>query len=288
MRKPIVQSFFDEGTNTISHLIHDPKTRSAAVFDPVLNYEASSGRTDTKSADEIVDAVRRADLSVEYIIETHVHADHLSAAPYLKKRCGGKTLIGSHIDSVQKTFGPIFNAESSFKTNGTQFDQLAAPDETISLGELELRAIYTPGHTPACMSYLIGDALFVGDTLFMPDYGTARCDFPGGDAGTLYDSIQSLFELPGEIRVFLCHDYKAPGRDEFVFETTIRAQKNENIHIHKGVTREAFVAMRTARDAQLCMPALILPAVQVNMRAGQMPPSDDNGTTYLKIPLDRV
>jgi len=288
MSKPIVKSFFDRATYTVTHVVSDPVSGQAIVFDPVLDYDAASGRTKTASADQVITYIEQAGLNTAYIIETHAHADHLSSAPYLKDRLGGKIVIGAHIDKVQKVFGPVFNAESSFKTDGSQFDMLVADGETFMLGELQITALHTPGHTPACMSYLVGDAVFVGDTLFMPDYGTARCDFPGGDAETLYNSIQKLFTLPDETRVFLCHDYKAPGRDEYVWETTIGAQKSENLHVSHGRTMTDFIAMREARDATLDMPKLILPSVQVNMRAGEMPPADDNGTIYLKIPVNAL
>jgi glyoxylase-like metal-dependent hydrolase (beta-lactamase superfamily II) len=288
MNKPSIKSFFDEVTFTASHIVVDPKSQQAIIFDPVLDYCCSSGRTHTQSADDIIAYVRDQGLDVRYIIETHAHADHLSSAPYLKSSLGAEIVIGAHIDAVQKVFGPIFNAEPGFKVDGSQFDRLVADGETFKLGELDVTAMHTPGHTPACMSYLVGDAVFVGDTLFMPDYGTARCDFPGGDAGRLYDSIQKLFSLPDETRVFLCHDYKAPGRDEYAWETTIGAEKTDNIHIGGGTTRDEYIEMREARDATLDMPKLILPSVQVNMRAGHMPPPDDNGTTYLKIPIDTI
>lgn len=288
MTNPLVKTYFDELTFTASHIVSDPATKKAIVFDPVLDYCANSGRTHTKAADEIIAYVKDEGLDVQYIIETHAHADHLSSAPYLKTQLNADIVIGAHINEVQKVFGPIFNVEPGFKTDGSQFDRLVADGETIKLGELDIVAMHTPGHTLACMTYKIGDAVFVGDTLFMPDYGTARCDFPGGDAGQLYDSIQKLLDLPDETRVFLCHDYKAPGRDEFSWETTIGAERTSNIHIGGGVSRDDFIAMRTARDKTLNMPKLILPSVQVNMRAGHMPPPDDNGITYLKIPIDII
>jgi glyoxylase-like metal-dependent hydrolase (beta-lactamase superfamily II) len=286
--KPIVKTFFDQATFTATHVVSDPATKQAIIFDPVLGYCAASGRTNTEAADEIVKYVKSSELDVRYIIETHAHADHLSSAPYLKTKLDAEITIGAHIDATQKVFGPIFNAEPGFKTDGSQFDRLIADGESFPLGDLKVTAFHTPGHTPACMTYLVGDALFVGDTLFMPDYGTARCDFPGGDAGQLYDSIQKLFTLPEETRAFLCHDYKAPGRDEFAWETTIGEEKTKNIHIGNGVSRDDYVEMRTTRDKTLNMPKLILPSVQVNMRAGHMPPADKNGTTYLKIPLNIV
>jgi len=286
--KPIVKTFFDETTNTATHIVKDPTSKQTAIFDPVLDYDSSAGRTSTKSADEILAYVSKNKLDVKYIIETHVHADHLSGAPYLKSKLYADIVIGAQIKAVQKKFGPIYGVESQFSTDGSQFDRLMSDKDQLALGELSIQAMHTPGHTPACMSYLIGDAVFVGDTLFMPDYGTARCDFPGGDAGQLYDSIQRLFELPEATRVFLCHDYKAPGRDEFAWETTIGMEKENNIHIGGCVSRSDYIKMREARDKTLNMPKLILPSVQVNMRAGYLPPADNNGTTYLKIPLNTI
>lgn len=286
--KPDVKTFFDEATFTASHVVSDPSTKKAAVIDPVLDFDAASGRTKTDSADAIIDYVREQGFDVEWILETHVHADHLTAAPYLKNKVGGKTGIGNHINIVQKTFGEIFNAEAGFSRDGSQFDRLFGDGATFSIGSLEAKVIHTPGHTPACITYIIGDAGFVGDTLFMPDYGTARCDFPGGDARTLYRSIQKLFALPGETRLFMCHDYKAPDRDEYAWETTVAAEKANNIHVGGGVSEDDFVKMREARDATLSMPKLILPSVQVNMRAGDFPPADDNGVRYLKLPVDAL
>lgn len=286
MNKPKVTGFFDEATNTISYVVADAATKKCAIIDSLLDFDAASGRTSTQSADKLIAFVKDNGLDVEWIIDTHVHADHLTAAPYVKEKLGGKTGIGEHISTVQRVFGEIFNAETSFHTDGSQFDRLFKNGETYRVGSIEAKAIHTPGHTPACMSHVIGDAIFVGDTLFMPDYGTARCDFPGGDAGTLYDSIQKLFALPDDTRMFLCHDYKAPGRDDFVWETTVGEQKKSNIHVKTGTTRANFVEMRTARDATLSMPKLILPSVQVNMRAGEMPPPEDNGTRYMKIPIN--
>ncbi|NNC37117.1 MAG: MBL fold metallo-hydrolase [Acidimicrobiales bacterium] len=288
MTRPNVKTFFDEATFTATHIVVDPASKKAAIVDPVLDYDASAGRTSTQSADDVLAYVEKQGLKVKFIIETHVHADHLSGAPYLKSKLYADIVIGAHITDVQRTFGPIFNVESQFSTDGSQFDHLMADGDTLELGGLTVKAIHTPGHTPACTTYVIGDAVFVGDTLFMPDYGTARCDFPGGDAGQLYDSIQKLFALPDETRVFLCHDYKAPGRDEFAWETTIGEEKTNNIHIGGGVSREDYIKMREARDKTLNMPKLILPSVQVNMRAGRLPPAENNGTTYLKIPINTV
>ncbi|MEL7517677.1 MAG: MBL fold metallo-hydrolase [Pseudomonadota bacterium] len=285
---PVVTGFFDEATNTISYIVADPATKACAVIDSLLDYDQASGRTSTESADKLIDFIKARALSLEWIIDTHVHADHLTAAPYLKDKLGGRTAIGAHISTVQRVFGEIFNEGQSFHTDGSQFDHLFKDGETYKVGSIVARAIHTPGHTPACMSHLIGDALFVGDTIFMPDFGTARCDFPGGDAGQLYDSIQKLFALPDKTRMFLCHDYKAPGRDEFVWETSVGEQRRENIHVGGGASREAFIKMRTERDATLAMPKLILPSVQVNMRAGDMPPPEDGGKRFIKIPINAL
>ena len=288
MHRPDVTAFFDEATNTVSYVAVDPATRKCALIDSVLDYDPAAGTTDRHSADRMIAFVRERGLTVEWILETHVHADHLSAAPYLKQQVGGRLGIGANITVVQDVFGKIFNAGTEFQRDGSQFDRLFQDGDTFTLGAIEARAIHTPGHTPACMTYLIGDAAFVGDTLFMPDYGTARCDFPGGDARQLYRSIRKLFALPDATRLFLCHDYKAPGRDEYRWETTVGEEKAHNVHVHDGISEDAFVAMRTARDSTLGMPRLILPSVQVNMRAGQMPPAEDNGKRYLKIPLDTL
>lgn len=285
---PDVKAFFDEPTNTVSYVVSDPATKKAAIVDSVLDYDPKSGRTSRASADAIIAYVREQGLEVEWLLETHVHADHLSAAPYLKDTVGGTLAIGSHIRTVQDVFGKIFNAGTEFQRDGSQFDRLVEDGDTFKLGGIDVLALHTPGHTPACMTYVIGDAAFVGDTLFMPDYGTARCDFPGGSASTLYRSIQKIYALPDETRMFLCHDYKAPGRDTFEWETSVGEQKRANIHVHDGVLEAEFVKMRTERDAKLAMPTLILPSVQVNMRAGHMPPAEDNGMTYLKIPVDAL
>lgn len=282
-----VEAFFDPATSTYSYVVSDEATRRCAIIDAVLDYDAAAGTTAHESADRLIDHVRINDLSVQWILETHVHADHLSAAPYVQRQVGGQAVIGSHITVVQATFGKLFNAGPGFATDGRQFDRLLRDGEGFRVGSIAAKALHTPGHTPACMTYLIGDAAFVGDTLFMPDYGTARCDFPGGDAVALYRSIHDkLFTLPDETRVFLCHDYKAPGRDEHCCETTIGAERTRNIHIREGISEAAFVQMRNERDATLGMPALMLPSVQVNMRAGALPPAEENGIRYLKIPLD--
>lgn len=285
-RNPQVQSFFDEPTNTFSYVVRDPESQACAIIDSVLDFDYAAGKTDVRSADAISDYIRSNDLNVAWILETHVHADHLSASPYLHDKLGGETGIGAHIIDVQEIFGKAFNAGTEFARDGSQFDHLFRDGDTFRIGGLEGHVMHTPGHTPACLTYVIGDAAFVGDTLFMPDYGTARCDFPGGDARTLYQSIQKVLALPPETRLFLCHDYKAPGRDEFVCETTVAEQRADNIHVHEGVSEEAFVKMRGERDATLDMPRLILPSVQVNMRAGHMPPAEDNGQVYLKVPLN--
>lgn len=287
-QKPDIKAFFDKDTYTISYVVTDPATRHAAIIDSVLDYCPASGRTQTRSADAIIAYVTDQGLTVDWILETHVHADHLSAAPYLHERLGGTIGIGEHVTDVQTVFGGLFNAEPGFCKDGSQFGHLFKDGETFRIGELVAEAIWTPGHTPACMVYHIADAAFVGDTLFMPDFGTARCDFPGGDARTLYQSIQRIFALPDETRLFMCHDYKAPGRDHYAWETTVGEEKARNIHVGGDADEESFVAMRTQRDATLSMPALILPSVQVNMRAGELPEPEDNGTRYLKIPLNTV
>ena len=285
MSNPVVQHFFDEPTNTFSYVVRDPGSQSCAILDSVLDLDYAAGRTDVRSADEIIRYVRDNDLTVEWILETHVHADHLSAAPYLHEKLGGKTGIGEKIVDVQEIFGKAFNAGTEFARDGSQFDQLFREGDTFRIGNLEGRVLHTPGHTPACLTYVIGDAAFVGDTLFMPDFGTVRCDFPG-DARTLYRSIQKVLSLLPETRLFMCHDYGAPGRDEFLFQTTVAEERKANIHVHEGVSEDDFVKMRTERDATLDMPRLILPSVQVNMRAGHMPPAEDNGQVYLKVPVN--
>ena len=284
---PDVRAFFDPATWTLTYIVKDPNSSSCAIVDSVLDYEAASGRTKTKSADQVIAMVESENLTVEWILETHVHADHLSAAPYLHNKLGGKIGIGAHITDVQNIFGNLFNAEPEFRRDGSQFDHLFTDGDTFAIGGLTATAKHTPGHTPACMTYHIGDALFVGDTMFMPDFGTARCDFPGGDARVLYQSIQRLLALPPETRMFMCHDYMPNGR-EMQYETTVGEQKASNLHVHDGVSEDEFVAMRSAKDKTLSMPTLILPSVQVNMRAGELPPAEDNGVRYLKIPLDAV
>jgi len=283
---PVIQSFFDEATYTVTYVVSDPATSSCAIIDPVLDYDPASGRTSTVSADAVLGYVAEQSLTVEWVLDTHVHADHLTATDHLKNKVGGVSGIGDHVPVVQEVFGEIFNAGASFHRDGRQFDHLFAPDEAFSIGTLAVTALHAPGHTPACVMYVIGDAVFVGDTLFMPDYGTARCDFPGGDARQLYRSIQRVFAMPDDTRLFMCHDYKAPGRDVYAWESTVGEQRTTNIHIGGGVSEDDFVSLREARDAELDMPVLILPSVQVNMRAGQRPPPEDNGKRYLKIPLD--
>lgn len=288
MIAPAVTAFFDPDTSTYSYVVRDPASQACVIIDSVLDYDPASGRTKTAGAERIVEFVREQQLKVEFLLETHVHADHLSAAPYLQQQLGGQLAIGAKITTVQQVFARIFNAEAEFAKDGSQFDRLLHEGDILTFGDMSIKVLHTPGHTPACLSYVIGDAVFVGDTLFMPDYGTARCDFPGGDAHTLYKSIQRLFELPDNTRMFLCHDYKAPGREEHCNETTVAEQRQNNIHVRQGVTEDEFVVMRTERDATLSMPTLILPSVQVNMRAGELPPAEDNGVRYLKIPLNAL
>ncbi|SFR49771.1 Glyoxylase, beta-lactamase superfamily II [Marinobacter gudaonensis] len=287
MSNPTVQPFFDEPTNTFSYVVRDPDSHACAILDSVLDFDYAAGRTDVRSADAIIEFVQRNNLKVEWILETHVHADHLSAAPYLHEQLGGKTGIGAHIRDVQEIFGKAFNAGTEFQRDGSQFDRLFEEGDSFNIGGLTARVLHTPGHTPACLTYVIGDAAFVGDTLFMPDYGTARCDFPGGDARTLYRSIGKVLALPPETRLFLCHDYKGPDREEYQCMTTVAEQRRGNVHVHEGISEDAFVKMRTERDATLGMPRLIIPSVQVNMRAGHMPPAESNGQVYLKVPINR-
>jgi len=288
MSRPDVTAFFDPQTNTVSYVVTDPATDHCAIVDSVLDYNPNAGRTSISSAQQIVDHVKKNQLTVDWLLETHVHADHLSAAPWIQEQVGGKLAIGEHICTVQETFGKVFNAGTEFARDGRQFDHLFKDGEPYKVGSIDAYPTHTPGHTPACMSHVIGDAVFVGDTLFMPDYGTARCDFPGGDARTLYRSIQKLLALPDQTRVFLCHDYLPEGREEFSWETTVGEQRKHNIHVHEGISEDDFVSMRESRDATLDMPRLILPSVQVNMRAGHLPPAEDNGVQYLKIPLNNL
>ena len=285
---PIVKAFFDEATNTVSYVVQDPNGSACAVIDSVLDFDHASGRTSTKSADEIIAYIREAGLSVEWVLESHVHADHLSAAPYIQEQVGGKIGIGKNITVVQDTFGKVFNEGTEFQRDGSQFDALFTEGDSFHIGQLRGEVLHTPGHTPACLTYVIGDAAFVGDTLFMPDFGTARCDFPGGSSETLYKSIQKILALPDETRIFVGHDYKAPGRDTYAWETTVGEQKALNVHIGAGRSIEEFVNMRDSRDATLGMPRLILPSLQVNMRAGQMPPADEQGNVYLKLPVNKL
>ena len=284
--KPLVHGIFDEATNTVTYIVRDPESRACAIIDSVLDFDYSSGRTDTRSADRVIDHVRAEGLDPVWILETHVHADHLSAAPYIQDRIGGKIGIGEKITVVQDTFGKIFNEGTEFQRDGSQFDRLFREGDTFGIGALGGRVLHTPGHTPACLTYVIGDAAFVGDTLFMPDYGTARCDFPGGSAKMLYASIQKILTLPDDTRIFVGHDYKPEGRDSFVWETTVAEERAKNVHIGGGRSAAEFVEMREARDKTLGMPKLIIPSLQVNMRAGQMPPKDDQGKTYLKVPVN--
>ena len=287
MTNPAIRAFFDEPTNTVSYLVWDPATKRGAVIDPVLDFDLPSGEADVRSAEAILAAAREEGVTVEWVLETHAHADHLSAAPFIKQETGAKIGIGEHIKDVQKIFRPMFMADD-VKADGSDFDRLFSDGETVSLGELAVEVVHVPGHTPADLAYKIGDAVFVGDTPFMPDYGTARADFPGGDARQLYRSIRKLLSLPRETRLFLCHDYKAPGRDAYAWETTVGEQRDRSVHIHDGVSEEEFVAMREARDAGLAVPRLLLPSIQVNIRAGRFPEAEDNGVSYLRIPIKPV
>jgi glyoxylase-like metal-dependent hydrolase (beta-lactamase superfamily II) len=287
MSSPDVKAFFDDATFTVSYVVSDPTTNRAAVIDPVLDYEPASGRTSTRSADEMISYLTEGNLGVDWIIETHVHADHLSGAPYVKEQVGGQTGIGSDVTAVQDAFKGVFNIED-LATDGSQFDHLFVNGESFRLGSIDAQVIATPGHTPACVTYVIGDSAYVGDTLFMPDFGTARTDFPGGSAEQLYHSIQKILDLPDDTRLFMCHDYKAPGRDVYAWETSVKEQRDHNIHINKTISEAAFVELREGRDAQLGMPKLILPSIQVNIRAGQFPQAESNGIRYLKTPLDAL
>lgn len=287
-KKPEIKAFFDEDTFTVSYVVHDRATKVAAILDSVLDYDPASGRTSHESADRIIDYVKSEGLKVAWLLETHAHADHLSAAPYLQEQLGGPMAIGEHIVTVQETFGQLFNAGSEFRRDGSDFDRLFADGERFEIGNIDVTVLHVPGHTPACIAYVIGDAVFVGDTMFMPDYGTARADFPGGDARALYHSLRRILSLPPQTRLFMCHDYLPESRSEYSWETTVETQRRENVQAHDGVSEEEFVAMREARDKTLAMPRLILPSVQVNMRAGHFPPPEDNGITYIKIPVDAV
>ncbi len=284
--KPEVYAFFDEATFTVTYVVRDPQSSKAAIVDSVLDFDYASGRTDTRSADAVIAFVQDKGFEVEWLLETHVHADHLSAAPYIQEKLGGKIAIGENIRIVQDTFGKVFNEGTEFQRDGSQFDALLKEGDSFHIGQMRGDVMHTPGHTPACLTYVIGDAAFVGDTLFMPDFGTARCDFPGGSADVMWDSIQKIMALPDETRIFVGHDYKAEGRDDYAWETTVGAQKRMNKHVGEGKSKDDFVRARTERDAQLAMPRLIIPSLQVNMRAGQMPQPEDNGQVYLKVPVN--
>ena len=286
--RPEIAGFFDPATFTVTYVVHDPATREAAIVDSVLDFDPSSGRTATLSADKVIDYVTSHNLKVTWLLETHAHADHISAAPYLQERLGGKIAIGADITAVQQVFGKLFNAGTEFERDGSQFDALFRDGDTFTIGNLPVTVMHVPGHTPACIAYVVGDAVFVGDTMFMPDYGTARADFPGGDARTLFRSLRRILALPPATRLFMCHDYLPKGRTTYVWETTVAAERAGNIHAHDGITEDEFVMMREARDATLDMPRLILPSVQVNMRAGHLPPAEDNGVVYLKLPVNAV
>ena len=285
---PDITSFFDEATNTISYIVCDPNGSACAIIDSVLDFDFASGRTDTKSADKLINFVKENKLDVQWLLESHVHADHLSAAPYIQMEVGGKIGIGSHITDVQETFGKIFNEGTEFQRDGSQFDKLFVEGDTFHIGQLRGDVLHTPGHTPACMTYVIGDAAFVGDTLFMPDFGTARCDFPGGSSENLFASIKKILTLPDATRIFVGHDYKAPGREHYAWETTVGEQKKKNIHIKSGQSKEDFVKLRDERDAKLAMPKLIVPSLQINMRAGNMPEPDEQGDVFLKVPINKM
>ena len=288
LKKPEVFSYFDESTNAACYILKDPSSNSCAVIDSILDFDLAAGRITTKHADMLIRDIQKKELDLEWIIETHVHADHLSAAPYLAQQLGGKIAIGSNIGTVQEVFGKIFNAGTEFQMDGSQFDRLFSDNDKFKIGNLEVKVIHTPGHTPACVTYIVGDSAFIGDTLFMPDFGTARADFPGGCAVDLYNSIQKILSLPDETRLFLCHDYKAPGRENFAWETTVKEQKETNVHVGGGKSKKEFVDFRTKRDSQLSMPKLIIPSIQTNMRAGNLPPAEDDGTQFLKIPINKL
>ena len=285
---PDVTAFFDPATNTVTYVVREPEGSSCAIIDSVLDFDYASGRTATAAADAVIDWVRAQGLTVAWVLETHVHADHLSAAPYIQQRLGGKIGIGEKIRLVQDTFGKVFNEGTEFQRDGSQFDRLFSEGDSFMIGQMRGDVLHTPGHTPACLTYVIGDAAFVGDTLFMPDFGTARCDFPGGSAEVMYDSVQKILSLPDRTRIFVGHDYKAPGREDFAWESTVGEQKAKNVHVGAGRSRAEFVRMREERDATLAMPRLIIPSLQVNMRAGRMPAPEDNGTSYLKVPVNKL
>ncbi len=284
--KPGVKAFFDEGTFTVTYVVTDPSSNICAIIDPVLDFDQASGRTSTGSADRVLEFIDSSGLELSWILETHVHADHLSAAAYIKSKTGGRTGTGRFVTGVQATFKDVFKLGDEFVPNGEQFDRLFDEGDLLELGSMNIKVMHTPGHTPSCVTYVAGDAAFVGDTLFMPDYGTARTDFPGGDAAELYRSIRRILDLPAATRTFLCHDYKAPGRDIYQWETTVEEQRVSNIHIHDGIDEQAFVEFRTQRDSQLGMPKLILPSIQVNILAGEMPPADESGVVFLKLPVN--
>lgn len=288
LRAPHVKTFFHEPTFTATYVVSDDSTKRAAIIDSVWDFDQPSGRTSFEAADEIIAYVQEQGLTVDWILETHAHADHLSAAPYLQEKLGGELAIGREIVTVQGVFGKIFNEGTEFERNGSQFDRLLKDGDELMVGEIPLTVLHVPGHTPADMAYVIGDAAFIGDTMFMPDYGSARADFPGGDARKLYRSVRRLMRLPDQTRVFLCHDYKAPNREEFVWETTMLAERTANVHLHEDVSEDQFVEMRTQRDATLEMPRLILPSIQVNMRGGHLPPPEEDGTSYLKVPVNKL
>jgi glyoxylase-like metal-dependent hydrolase (beta-lactamase superfamily II) len=285
---PKITAFFDPDTFTITYVVQEPEGRACAIVDSVLDFDYASGRTDTRSADAVIEFVQREGLEVQWLLETHVHADHLSAAPYIQEKTGGKIAIGENIKVVQNTFGKVFNEGTEFQRDGSQFDQLFKEGDSFHIGQMRGDVLHTPGHTPACLTYVIGDAAFVGDTLFMPDFGTARCDFPGGSAEMLWDSVQKILTLPDNTRIFVGHDYKAEGRDHYAWETTVGEQKRLNKHVGEGKSKDDFVAARNERDAKLAMPRLIIPSLQVNMRAGEMPPPEDNGVSYLKVPVNGI
>ena len=285
---PKVKAFFDPQTNTISYVVRDPNGHAAAIIDSVLDFDHASGTTQTSSADKIIAYVKEQALDIQWLLESHVHADHLSAAPYIQDQLGGRIGIGKNITLVQDTFGKVFNEGTEFQRDGSQFDQLFDHGDVFHIGQMRVDVLHTPGHTPACLTYVIEDAAFVGDTLFMPDFGTARCDFPGGSSQTLYESIQKILALPDETKIFVGHDYKAPGRDEYSWETTVGEQRKKNVHIGGDVEAEAFVKLRDERDAKLAMPKLIVPSLQINMRAGNMPPPDEHGDVFLKLPINKL